>query len=834
MSISISVAWDSAAKRYRGLLGHNPGDRLTRSEDVARAVEELAKAHSGACRLTEYGKTYEGRPLQLLTFASPANLKRLDDIKARTRALAEDPENAEIGDLPATVWIIANVHGDEHSTADAALMLACHLAGGDSCLENAVVCIDPLQNPDGRARSVNAYYSLFGLSARRDPQAAEHSDPWPGGRGNHYLFDLNRDWFPMTQPESQARVRAFLEWRPQLLADLHEMWSDSHFFFPPPAQPLNPNYGAHITKWWSVLGRELARTFDEQGWMYWTGEVFDAFYPGYGEAFPCIHGCAGMTFEQAGVAGIEVERRDGSLLTFEDAVRHHFGSALTVCRTAAERRKELLAEFRNQFNEAPPDAITAFIFEHRNALTERIAMMLERAGIPVRHLIRQTAMEVTPYAGGDKSTVRLPAGTMVVPATGPTAKTVRALLERETHIDQDFLNEQIRRREENASSRFYDHTVWSIPVALGLSPWTTSAKGLPLSPRTAPKHVPVEEPEYGFLIPAEGLDTHASLCRMLNAGLRPRVSLDYFGIGGADYGRGTIVVRKADHAGDWKSVCKAVHSSCAETFVRPAPLANGWTDAGLSLGSDEIAHIPEPKVAVLYDRPASGLSYGWIAWLFEQKLKLPFTPLRSRAIERGDLRKYETIILPNGSAEDYAALSEDFWKRMDAWLRTGGTLITIGGASAHLASKGKDWTTCRVVKDLGAETQTATEEPVPPERRPERVNGAALRILLDRHQCSSMGFSLESTTLFNTDLLLTPSVEGRNGAVFAPEDRLVAAGFVWERMKKALPGKACLVEESHGNGRIILFADDPNQRGYWEVSARLFANSVLFSHVDMR
>jgi len=844
-STEVMKGWERAGERYREALGYAPGERLSTPEAIARALEGIAEAHPDRCVLEETGRTYEGRPMHLLTVASPADLKRLDAIREANLALAdpEAPEPPE--DLPATAWVIANVHGDEHSTAEAALMLAFYLAEADeSELSGLVVGIDPLQNPDGRARSVNDYYSLFGLKPRQDANAAEHWEKWGGGRGNHYFFDMNRDWFPLTQPESRARVNAFLRWRPQVLADLHEMWWDSRYFFPPPAVPHNPNLGAHSLRWWDTLGRDLAATFDANGWDYWAREIFDAFYPGYGEAFPTIHGCTGMTFEQASAAGLGVRRKDGTLLEYRDAILHHFGAALSVCRTAAAGRADLIRDARAFFatgREAAQGGPKAYVFPKsgRGSSAERLAALLAAQGITVERLTEDRTLTATPYFGGEAGEHHVPAGSIVVRMDQPEGRAARALLERETAIDPEWLAEQVRRVAEGVEPECYDHTAWSLPLAMGLETLETDTTDLPLEPWSVPPPADEACPGYGFVLPNDGMEALVTAARLIGCGVRVHVARREVTLDGTTYHRGAIVVKRADQDLSCDDLCKAVWEAADEGGARAIPADSSWTEDGISLGSDEVMWLKPPRVAVLYGEPASPLSYGWIAWLLEQRLPLDFTPIRAATLKQADLRLYDVIVLPNGDSDAYGAhLGDGLWTSLREWVRQGGTLVALRGAAKHIAGKGKDWTTARVLNDLRhpeappepeKDRDGKEKEPdVPKEHRPLRIPGAALRARLDRHHWAALGYTETGHVLFDTDILLYPSADGRNVVTLAEED-VVLAGHAWEKMRPALLGKAYLVDEPLGRGHVLLFADDPNQRGYWDVTSRLFVQAVLFA-----
>src|SRR6185436_17628752 len=331
----------------------------------------------------------------------------------------------------------------EVSSSDAALAEAHHLlaARGDATvdriLRESLVVIDPLQNPDGRARFLATNRLAQAAAPDPEPIAAEHDQPWPGGRSNHYLFDLNRDWFALSQPETQGRVRVFLEWFPQVTADLHEMGGDSTYYFAPPADPLNPYLTATQKAWWQELGQAIAGRFDARGFPYFVREVFDSFYPGYGESWPLYQGAIGMTFEQASSRGLVLRRSDDSRLTYRDGVIDHFTAALTTAATAAKGREKLLRDFLAYRRSAMAEAEKAAVREYLllpgadASRATRLADVLVANGIEVRRADE-------PLKAGART---LPAGTYVVSAVQPSARMVRNLLEAQTSMDEAFVKE---------------------------------------------------------------------------------------------------------------------------------------------------------------------------------------------------------------------------------------------------------------------------------------------------------------------------------------------------------------------------------------------------------
>jgi hypothetical protein len=337
--------YDPRVPTIRQTLGYDPGEQITSSDAILRYFDALAGA-ANRIRVFSYAESWEKRKLVYAAVGSEASLKRLPEIKAAMQKLADPRKTNEtaaktlIAGLPAVVWLGHGVHGNELSPSDAAMLTAYHLLASrddrlvDQILANTVLLIDPNQNPDGRERSLRNFAEASGPEPNANPAAAEHHEPWPGGRGNHYLFDLNRDWFALTQPETRGRVKALLEWFPLVFADLHEMDHNSTYYFAPEADPYNPHLANDQRASLTLFGRNNAKWFDHFGFDYFTRETYDAFFPGYGASWPSYYGSVAMTYEQAATEGLVMLRSDGSLARYRDAVRHHFVAALSTAEAA--------------------------------------------------------------------------------------------------------------------------------------------------------------------------------------------------------------------------------------------------------------------------------------------------------------------------------------------------------------------------------------------------------------------------------------------------------------------------------------------------------------------
>src|SRR5688500_10350124 len=462
-----NTTYDRAIPTLEAVIGHRPGDAITTPEEVGRYLEALAKAAPDRTRLVKYATSWEGRPLHYLVVGSKERIARLDDIKRGMQVLASGAPEADrlIAELPVVVWLLHGVHGNEISSSDAALAEAYHLlaarghADADATLRDALVIIDPMQNPDGRQRFVTSNLLGMGLEPDATPQSAEHDEPWPGGRVNHYLFDMNRDYFALSQRETQGRARTMLEWYPQVVVDLHEMGGNSSYYFAPPADPINPLMTESQRKSLELFGRANATEFDKRGFAYFVREVYDAFYPGYGDSWPAFHGAVAMTYEQASARGLAFTREDGTTPTYKQGVTHHFTAAVTTAVTAALNREKLLREyleFRRGAIALGQKGTREYLMPRGKdpSRAARLARLLAAQGIQVKR-----AQEAFQY--GSK---QMPIGTFIIPLAQPAGRLARNLLDPDIKMDEAFLKEQDRRRKARLADQIYDVTAWSLPL----------------------------------------------------------------------------------------------------------------------------------------------------------------------------------------------------------------------------------------------------------------------------------------------------------------------------------------------------------------------------------
>ena len=744
-------------------------------------------------------------------------------------------------------WLIHAVHGNEISSSEAALALAYHLVAArqdetvETILRESLVLIDPLQNPDGRARFL--VHTLLGRAARPDPEpaAAEHDEAWPGGRSNHYLFDMNRDWFAQSQPETRGRTRIFLDWHPQVVADLHEMGGDQTYYFAPPAEPLNPHISSRQAALFDLFGRANARRFDERGFSYFIREEFDSFYPGYGESWPLFHGSVGMTYEQASTRGLVWRKQDESLLTYPEAILHHFTAGLTTAETAARNRERLLREFYEYRLEAVQEGERGPVREYLvppgpdPSRSRRLAQLIASQGIEVR-----VAQEPVKLAARE-----LPAGSFVFPLAQPAARLLRNLMDPDTRQPEAFVKEQERRRKKRLPDQIYDITAWSLPelfdveVLTSERPSSGRTVALGATP-TGPEAAALPGARVAYLIPW-GSGTAAAVVEALQAGVRIHTADRPFTLGGRKYAAGTAIVRTAENKPDLPG---RLGSIAARHGVEVVPTDTGYVEEGISLGSGEVVALRAPRVLLLWDSPASSTSAGWARYNLERRFEQPVTAVRASSLGRIDLRRFDVLVLPSGSyGQTFGA---DALRRLKDWISAGGTLITLAEASRWAARESAGLLATRTeLADGRPETEAVEkdakkseapakpfdlEKAIQPEKDPPAATpGAVLRVDLDLEHWLAAGTDGAIQAIVEGRRVFTPIKldQGRNVGLYAPKDRLIAGGLAWEEARQLLAQKAFLIHQELGRGHIIAFAEDPNYRAFAEATALLFINAVI-------
>ncbi|MCP9494709.1 MAG: M14 family metallopeptidase [Pyrinomonadaceae bacterium MAG19_C2-C3] len=746
--------------RPQSILGFDVGDFHTNYATMERVINSIAAAAPDRVKITDIGRTNELRQMHLIAISSPENIARLDSIKANVKRLsdprttAQTEANTIVEQTPLIVWLAYTIHGNESASFETMMQVVYHLAASEEpatleMLRNCVVLVNVCENPDGHERFVTWYNSV--AQGNPDPLAAEHREPWSvSGRTNRYRFDLNRDNIVASQIETRHMQRAYQEWNPQILVDHHGQ--PSQYFFPPAAQPVNPNLPrAQTEKWLTAFGRTNAREFDARQWDYYVRDIFDLFYPGYWDSYPALNGATGMTYETdgGGFKGLRWRRDDDTIVTFRSAIAKHFVASLATLETASKNARARLADYydfkRTAIEEGRTETMKRVILLPGGdpARAAEIAEILARSGIEVgitNQAFRSTRAHGYLNPNATAQAQQIPAGAYIVDLNQPQKRLAKALLEPRTELERSFVQEQMsrfrrnERRGGNATKedyQFYDITAWSLPIAFNVEAyWTEDAPAVSVTRVERPQEItrdaglnainanPTNSARPAFLASSAvttfartgGVTGRASVAyivpytrngaasliyKLLNENFKLAVATRPLNAGGRDYPRGTIVVRVGRNP---ENIHERITGLARETGVEVAAVNSGFTETGeTGVGSETVVAMKRPRIAVIADEPVNQLSYGAMWWTFD-RYGVEFTPISIASLRRSEIDKFNVIIMPDGSASGYAsAFGKAGTDQLRAWCERGGTLVAIKGAGVWAALKDVNLTSSRLV-----------------------------------------------------------------------------------------------------------------------------------------
>ncbi|GAB4369559.1 MAG: M14 family zinc carboxypeptidase [Calditrichia bacterium] len=875
------------------VLGFSVDERPVRYAEMVAYFTRLAEA-SERVQLVEFGETFEKRKLHYLIISSQDNLKRVEEIRSNIEKLA-DPRKLTsknefreiIQHTPAIAWMMYGIHGDELSSGDAALQLAYQLAAGLDTLsekirQNLVVCIHPLENPDGRERFLNQIQQWSGLMPSSDVQSIQHTAVWPWGRGNHYLFDLNRDWILLVNPETRARVSEILKWNPQLVVDSHEMGPLNTYLFSPGRDPFNPQISETMKDWSNRFAAEQARAFDRYGWSYYTREWLDEWYPGYGSIWPFFRGAVGILYEQAGTDGSPVKRHDSTLLTFRESVHHQFVSSLANLETAADSRESLLTDFYwsrkkglDKIQKGNPQAY--YLPPGQNPTrVKRFIENLTSQGIEVLRATKEfTLQSARDYWTPTGSSLTLPEGTYVIPLTQPLRPLIEAMLDFDPRMTTRFLEEERKSLLQNKGTRMYEVSAWSLPLAYGLKVYR-SGDGLPsnLEPVQSIPEVPgmVSETEYvyGFIFDYQDDNAVLALKEFLERGYQVRVAQKDFKAEGNAFQRGALLLRVHENG---KTLFSDVKEISRKYSIKIFSVHTARAESGPDLGGGEFRLLRQPRIALLTGSNISTTSFSALWYLLDQQLKIRHSILAQDRFSRFDLRKYNVIILPSCSNNPkiyQQIFGKEGMAALKSWVENGGTLIGIGNGAAFLADSASQFSKVRLrrqaLKDLNLyeniwkQEKKAGREKIDSlvvwesgtffpdttkikaiskdqlswiKLQDERARlfqprGAILRANLDEEHWLTFGVGNKIPVIFYGSYAFLSKAPVQTVGGFAEGKFLRLSGLLWPEARSRWQNTAYLTREKYGKGQLILFAGDPFFRAYFHGSGRLLINSLLF------
>lgn len=819
--LSGSVQYDPKIPTPEKLLGFVPGERHVSHDQLFYYAKSIAE-QSPRIHFEVFGQTHEGRPLALLAITSEENQKKLEAIRAEHVRLA-DPHAAASVDTerqPVFVWLGHSIHGNEASGSNSALLTIYHLAAAqgpevEKLLQEAVVLIDPSENPDGLQRFatwVNAHrWSVFNA----DPQSREHAEAWPGGRTNHYWFDLNRDWLPLQQPESQARIVQLQRWKPNIFIDLHEQGTNATFHFSPGepnrVHPLIPAENQQLTE---KIAAFHAKGFDAIGTLYTSREGYDDYYNGRGPTYVDFNGGVAMLFEQASSRGY-AQQSDNGVLTFPQGVRNQFTGSMATIRAGVALRKELLEYQRNYYRsalaEAAKDPVKAYVFGAAGdwASTYRLAEVLKRHGIAVYRL-----------KGNPAGQRFQPGSAYVVPLAQPQYRLIQSMFEKRTTFKD---------------SLFYDISGWTFPLAFNqdYAPLDAAAYREDLLGKSFEwEDLPAGRVEggvsqYAYAFDWSGYYAPRALYRLLEQGIIAKVANNGFSIrGGPAFSRGSILIPVASQTISPAELHQLLEKAAAEAAgVTIHALHSGSTAEGTHLGSNTFQRVQQPSVFILGGGRVDGASVGQVWHLLDQRYGMPGAILPVETAATADMARYNTLVLVDG---DYSSLPESFGTRLKAWVEAGGVVIGYERALTWLEKAGLlklDYARQRT-GGTGAYNDYVLSQ------RASGVPGSIVEITADLTHPLFYGYAKEKLPYWkSTELVIADTAAGRYNYPARFSASPLLSGYLPKSLKAALGRAPAVAVKTVGSGRIIAFTDDTNFRAFWYGTNKLLANSLFFGRL---
>ncbi|WP_299016593.1 M14 metallopeptidase family protein [uncultured Polaribacter sp.] len=800
-----NVTYNQQIPTPESVIGHQVGEWHITHDKLVEYMKAVAKS-SDRITIENRGKTYEDRPLLLLTITATENHKNLESIRQK-HIEATNNAGVSVTDNPIVVYQGFSIHGNEASGANAALALVYYLAAAEGnqinmLLKNTIILLDPSLNPDGLQRF--AYWANTNKSKNinPDPNDREYTEIWPRGRTNHYQFDMNRDWLPVQLPESKVRIASFHKWLPNILTDHHEMGSNSSFFFQPgiPSRtnPLTPQLNQDLTK---EIATYHAKAFDKIGSLYYSEESFDDFYYGKGSTFPDINGSIGILFEQASSRGHAQETTNG-ILTFPFTIRNQFTAALSTLEAAQNMRVKILKYQQDFYKESRnTGSKKAIVFgdEKDAAKSYHLAAVLKRQQIKIHEVKADFTKNGKTFKKGYS---------YVVPMNQKNQRLVKAMFDVKTTFKD---------------SLFYDVSAWTFNHAFGVDyaeNIALSKAGAEITNLKAPKGSVSFNSDYGYLMPWNEYYTPKILNAILQKGVRAKVAMKNFKNAGNSYEYGTIFIPVQNQSLDKFALFQFLEKLAEESHVNITGVTTGLNN-GIDLGSNNFRPITKPKVAMLVGDGITGNDSGEVWHLFDQRFDMHLTRLDTRYFNRISMSKYTHLIIPNSSGLERSAI-----EKIKTWVKNGGVVIGYKNTAKWLASNKMialefERSKIDTVKNVSFENRSL-------QSGAQYIGGAIFEANIDRSHPINFGYKNNKIALFrNSTLFIKADKRSYNNPIQYSKNPLLS-GYISKENAAIIPETVPFKTARFGSGKVIVFTDNTNFRAFWYGTNKLLMNAVFF------
>ena len=879
--------------------------RVATPEQITSALKSWAN-QSDRLKVIEYARSHENRPLHAVFISSPENLKNLNSIKDKISQLADaritNDRKAKtlINELPAVAWMAYSIHGNETSGADAALGVIYHLIASKDddileLLDDMVIIVDPVMNPDGRARFAKNLEQYRGTAPNYDDQSLIHTGDWPYGRTNHYYYDLNRDWVYLTQPETQGRVALINEWKPQILVDAHEMGAQDTFMTGPAREPINKNVDYDLIKWGNVFAKDQGNEFDRRNWRFYTGEWHEDLYPGY-SFYVAFRGSLGILYEQSRMAEDGVRRPEGTIQSYKESVHHQFVSTMINLDTLKNNSKSMYEDYwdgrkynvssNSKYSNRSYVVLANDNNGRINALAEKlkaqdIEIYKNNKPINVSNALKQNGVTVNEYT--------IPTGSMIIPNNQPEAPLVSAILEFDAEIDDEVLIVEKQKRIKNGSSIMYDTTAFNFTMMFGLPAITVpqDLKGNLSNWSPSPETIEINEDAVIWAVDGKDDRSVAFAARLLEQNVQVRIIDKNSTLSGHDLSRGSVAVIAMDNP-SYNNLHETIKSVATDLDISVVSVESGFGPKELpDWGGRHFRLLKKPQIAILSHSGFSSYDVGVSWWSLDHHLGIRHSQLNSSLTGYGDLRRYNTIILPSGNPD----LSDYAKNTLIDWVKQGGTLIANNRSTRSIISsdgmgsvkslnttfnKSKSYNVDLMreiyslennidITDANAnkvdteitypwETSDVTYTKEQLEMRDKwqstlMPSGAFVSARADSENWLTFGAEDVVPVLYgNNPILMTggnSTAVLRIGELIPNEDsetktinwsqipsgydlNVRMSGLVWPEASQRIANSAYLTREKIGKGQIILFSGEPNFRGSARGTNRLWLNAVVY------
>lgn len=797
-------------------LGYKLGSRFTRHHKVVDYFKYIAQ-NSDKVQFQKYGETNELRTLAVAFVSSANNIKNLETIRKQHLTNAGIENTSELKDK-AVVWLSYNVHGNEASSTEASMLTLYKLiTENNNYLENTVVIMDPCINPDGRDRYANWYNQVVAAPNNNNPDAREHNEPWPSGRPNHYLFDLNRDWAWATQIETQSRLKVYNKWLPHIHVDFHEQGINNPYYFAPAAEPFHEV----ITDWQrdfqTQIGKNHAKYFDKNGWYYFTKESFDLLYPSYGDTYPTYVGGIGMTYEQAGHgrAGLGITKADGEVLTLWDRLIHHTTSGISTVEIASKNTTKINSEFKKYFKNND-FKYKSYVLRGNESKINNLTALLDKHEIKYGNAIGKTVSGFN-YETKSKGSMRMASNDLVVSTNQPKARLIKSLFEPAAKLSDSIT---------------YDITAWSLPYAYGMK--AIASEKLVASKNINSKSITTtpNKNAYAYTFKWNHISDATLLADLLAKNFRIRFTRKDMINSSQNLKAGSFIITRADnkHINNFDNILVAT----ANKFHKTTNTINsGFSEKGPDMGSSSVREIKNQKIAVLSGDYTSSLSYGEIQYFFEKELKYSYTAINTGSFSARILDNYHTLVIPNGYYGGF--FNKNRLDALKSWIRKGGKVIAIGNANSIFANKkgfGLKSNSAKDKKDDKKDKPVIRYEDLERDGIQNAITGAIFKTKIDNSHPLGFGYGDSYFTLKQGSRSYKYLENGYN--VVRLEDNTVFSGFAGSKTLNKLKKSLIFGEENYGRGSIVYMIDNPLFRAFWDNGKLFFANALFYTNPSMK